>query len=174
MIDMDPTPAIRPDLPTFLSYAHNDLRLVHSLRKLLVPRLAIGKVRRFSIWHDEQILAGEPWRYEIEEAMDRSDLALLALSPDFFNSNFIVNVELKALLGRVDKVVVPFMLEDVSFEHHALAGVETMQVFQFLAPEWTERRSFARTPLNRRADWVNRLVDEIHGRYVKRDLAAAA
>ena len=161
---VSPSPA---DRPAFLSYAHKDLRLVGALHGLLVPRLALGTVRKFSIWNDEQILAGERWRGEIDEAIDRSDLALLAISPDFLNSPFIRNVELKALLGRRGKVVIPFMLEDVSFTRHELHGVDEMQVFQFLAPEWTERRSFRRTPRNRRADWANRLVDEIHGRFEK-------
>jgi hypothetical protein len=168
---MDPTTPT--DLPAFLSYAHSDLTLVRSLRKLLVPRLAIGKARAIFVWNDEEILAGEPWRYEIDHAMERSDLALLAISPNFFHSKFIREIELKALLNRTDKVVVPFTLDDVSFAHHALLGVDEMQVFQFLAPEWSERRSFRRTPPNRRADWVNRLVDEVHSRYAKRSAAAA-
>jgi tetratricopeptide (TPR) repeat protein len=97
---MSPTPPAPPagDRPTvFISYSHLDEtwkdRVVKHL-KVLEP----GGV--LEVWHDRHIAGGDDWLAKIQEAMDRSSLAVLLISADFLGSKFILENEVPYLLDR--------------------------------------------------------------------------
>jgi hemoglobin-like flavoprotein len=82
-------------LRLFISYSHRDEKYLEELRKYLETDRALD------IWSDERIRAGDEWRKEICTALANADAALLLVSQDFLNSEFIRNHELPTLLESV-------------------------------------------------------------------------
>lgn len=153
----------------FLSYAHKDLTLV---QKFLADFEPLGRIRsdyKLTIWNDEQIRAGQKWDQTIRQSMERSDFGILLLSPSFFDSDYIVKTEIAAMLGDRNKVLIPVMLVDVPLSTTRMHGVEDLQVFQWLAPNWAKRRSFKKTPDNRTDEFVSRLLEDLIDSLKERD-----
>ena len=81
----------------FVSYSREDADLMRRFVKMLEPeRRRLG----LEVWVDRAIGPGREWRPEIEAAIERADVALLLVSPDFLASSFIVDQELPALVAR--------------------------------------------------------------------------
>ena len=113
-----PQPTATPAAPTrpyqvFISYAREDDAQVKKLKAHLRSMELDGLIK---IWTDEEILTGDAWRDDIQQQIDKTDIMLLIMSPDFINSDFIQRVELKqALQRKVDgkSLVVPVYLRRV-------------------------------------------------------------
>ncbi len=92
-----------PEEPTsvrdlvFISYSHNerDIGILEEIKKTLTPAF---RKRKITLWDDSQIEAGENWRDAIKDALSRARAAVLLVSRDFLNSEFIANHELPDLL----------------------------------------------------------------------------
>lgn len=80
----------------FISYSHGDQHWLRLLQKHLKPYIRSGSVE---IWDDTMIKAGERWRASICEAIERAQVALLIVSPNFLESDFISHNELPPLLS---------------------------------------------------------------------------
>ena len=89
-------------LQIFVSYSHEDKRWFD--QNPLIPRLE--KFLRWEdvrIWYDKaRLIAGDRWHEEIEKAIDKSQIAILLVSPDFIASDYIRNVELPLIKKRYD------------------------------------------------------------------------
>jgi hypothetical protein len=69
----------------FFSYSHQD----EPLRDQLETHLAMLKRQGFiETWHDRRITAGEPVDATINANLDKTDVVLLLLSPDFLASDW--------------------------------------------------------------------------------------
>ena len=79
----------------FISYAHQDARIINKLVTILNP---IAHANKIEIWYDKGIKPGTQWYKQIEKEMKKSCVAVLLISPNFFNSNFIMERELPILL----------------------------------------------------------------------------
>lgn len=80
-----------------VSYSHKDARWRDELRKFLKP---LVRQKRLRIWDDTAIDAGEQWRDEIKHAFGTADVAVLLVSPDFLDSDFIAEQELPMLFEK--------------------------------------------------------------------------
>jgi hypothetical protein len=68
----------------FFSYSHKD----ESLRNDLEVHLAMLKRQGLiETWHDRRIVAGKDFGSSIDENLDRADIVLCLLSPDFIASD---------------------------------------------------------------------------------------
>lgn len=106
----------KAEVKAFLSYAHLDLKEKDKLRAALSP---LERLNKLSIWDDHAIDAGEEWEKEIFDQLDKAEIVLCLVSPDFINSDFCHQRELTQALdahGRGDKMVVPLQLRECDWD----------------------------------------------------------
>ncbi len=89
-----PTPARKQ---VFVCYSHLDERWLIQLQRMMGP---LAKDHDVSIWSDKEIQSGDKWKVKIEEALSKSQVALLLVSTNFFSSKFIAEVELPTILDK--------------------------------------------------------------------------
>jgi hypothetical protein len=113
----------------FVSYAHEDRKVVEGLRKPFIPLEHRYGCKLY--WDDRDIRSGDNWRQNIEEVIAQAQIAVLLLSPNFFASEFIFKEELPRLLesqraGRL--TILPMLVGPIDLEESGLAE------FQFVNP----------------------------------------
>ncbi len=93
----------------FISYARADRSWVDSFQVVLKGTLRSKLVR---VWDDSQLGSGSAWREEIERQLKSTKVALLLVTNSFLASDFIKDVELKAILeaARGDGLVIVWVL----------------------------------------------------------------
>ncbi len=117
-----------PDQPRctlFVSYAHEDRKMVEELRNLFIPLERSYGCTLF--WDDSKIRAGEPLRQRIDEAMVEARFAVLLLSSDFMGSSFINDNELPRLLERErigELTILPMLICPVDTEQSGLSHLQ--------------------------------------------------
>ncbi|MDX2134597.1 MAG: SUMF1/EgtB/PvdO family nonheme iron enzyme [Saprospiraceae bacterium] len=89
---MNPLP-----LRAFVMYAHEDKPVRDKLLQHLRPLEKSGALR---LWSDHEIKPGELWDQEIRRRLGESDLIVMLVSDDFFNSDYIHDVEMTEALDR--------------------------------------------------------------------------
>lgn len=81
----------------FISYSHKD----EGLRDELEVHLAMLKRQGLvDVWHDRRLLAGDELDRSIDEELDRADIFLLLISPDFIASDYCFEIEQGRALER--------------------------------------------------------------------------
>ncbi len=81
----------------FISYSHKDKKWVDQLMIHLKPLIRNEQIH-LRVWNDTQIQPGTRWRDEITNAIDKSRIALLLVSPNFLASDYIMENELPRIL----------------------------------------------------------------------------
>lgn len=100
------------------------------MRKRLGRQLSVLEQEGIvSFWHDRKISAGAEWAGTIDERLDAARVVLLLVSPDFIDSQYCREVELKRALQRHEKrdaLVVPIILRPVSFKNMPFAKLQAL------------------------------------------------
>jgi hypothetical protein len=100
--DRSHTALSKPNSPkrplVFLSYSHDndDAALANRLKKSL--RQLDDEFKTKAVWTDEDIKTSEEWFASIQQAMQSARVVVALATPSFFDSDFIKDVELKAIL----------------------------------------------------------------------------
>jgi len=81
----------------FISYAHEDAKVLERLHKHLAVLRRDGKI---SEWFDREILVGGVLDREITKSLDNSDIFLPIVSPDFLASNYCYEKEMARAMER--------------------------------------------------------------------------
>jgi hypothetical protein len=81
----------------FFSYSHKD----EGLRDKLEVHLAMLKRQGvIDTWHDRRIVAGDDFAGRIGEELERADIILLLVSPDFLASDYCYDIEMTRAIER--------------------------------------------------------------------------
>lgn len=110
----------------FISYAHEDLSWAQLIHKSLS---LVASKNGYEIWLDRMINTGEYWENKIYSEIEKSSIAILVLSHDFLNSNFILNKELPRIFAEKERrylKVFPIMVRSCPYTLH-----EDLAKFQF-------------------------------------------
>lgn len=100
----------------FISYSHLDKTYIDDLKRHFKPLENI-----VNFWDDSKIQVGQKWKEEISTVINNSKIAILLLSADFFNSDFIANNELPPLLELAEKdgaTIISIILKPCLFEEY--------------------------------------------------------
>ncbi len=89
-----------PPLKVFIIYAHEDRAYKEDLLKSLKLLRKQGLVEA---WYDRDLLAGDDWEKVILAHLQSAHLILPIISTDFFNSDFIEQVEIVEAFQRYEK-----------------------------------------------------------------------
>jgi TIR domain len=81
----------------FISYSHKDA----ALRDRLETHLAMLKRQgAIEAWNDRRLIAGDEFNGRISEELERADVILLLVSPDFLASDYCYDVEMARAMER--------------------------------------------------------------------------
>ncbi len=81
----------------FVSYSHHDAEWALRLEVLLKPLVRRKQLR---LWIDTDIRVGDEWYPGIIRAIEQNSVALLLVSADYLNSDFIMEQELPTLIQQ--------------------------------------------------------------------------
>lgn len=113
----------------FISYSHKDGEWLERVQKHLRVLERDGLVE---VWDDTKLQAGTQWREEINNFLGSAGVAILLISVNFFDSDFIAYNELPFLLDKVEKdglVILPLILSPSRFEK-----IESLSRFMTVNP----------------------------------------
>jgi CheY-like chemotaxis protein len=126
-------------LQLFYSYSHQD----EPLRDELDTHLALLRRRGvIATWHDRRIAASEDWRAAIDEHLERANLILLLVSPDFLASDYCYDVEMRRAMERHrhhEAAVVPVIARPVDLEGAPFAEVQALPKDAKPVTTWANR-----------------------------------
>jgi WD40 repeat protein len=100
----------------FVSYSRADRSWLDRLLVLMKP---LVRNKRMRVWADPYIQVGDDWRRSLSEVIDQSRLAVLLVSGDFLNSDFILEEELPELVARGVRLA-PVLVRDCLWQHEPL------------------------------------------------------
>jgi hypothetical protein len=95
-----PSPTVTDPGTVFISYSHKDKKWMDRLTEKLRPLEQRGDL---AIWADQAIKPAQKWLDEIQFAINKARAAILMVSPNSVNSDFIATTELNWLFEAVDK-----------------------------------------------------------------------
>jgi internalin A len=138
-----PEAGIRPQaFRLFYSYSHKD----KALRDKLEVRLKIlqnqGLIQEH--WHDRCIIPGTNWKQELDDNLEKADIILLLVSPDFLASDYCYEIEMTRALERYkagEAIVIPILIRSgvdwnsVSFSHIQALPADLKPVTKWADPD---------------------------------------
>lgn len=149
-------PGERERIRLFLCYASADADLVARFRECFEKHVKADAKFEFVLWQDSRdILLGQEWHPQILKALEVADYGLLMLSPSFFASEYIRNVELPELERRG---LLPVALARWG-DRVDTCGLTEKQIHFHGKSRW-----FDRCRGHKRDDFVIALVERIHQR----------
>ena len=137
----------------FISYSHGDAEILDRVR----GHISAYPDMECLIWDDRRISAGTRWRNSIAREIGMAKVALLLISQDFLDSDFIQHAELPKLLEDEERdglVVFTLFLDECN-----LAAVPYLQALQSLN---SPSRPLDRMTEQERKDLYSTTVERIH------------
>ena len=126
-------------LNVFISYSHADSRYVHEFEAHLSPLIRSGLIR-LSYAHD--IARNLKWSREIDLQLEKAQVIVLMLSPDYFASDYAFDVEMKRALERHymgAATVIPVILRPCDWALPALASLRVLPDGGSPVSQWSNR-----------------------------------
>ena len=114
-----------PRKGVFVSYAHKDDE--SWLKSLLTNFSWLQRNHAVEIWTDQEIVPGAKWHEEIQVALQNAKAAVLLVTPDFLNSDYVLNNELPQLLQDAESeelTVFWIPVRPSSYRHSPIAAFQ--------------------------------------------------
>ena len=124
----------------FISYAHDDYQIANVFINEIKTHLNDVNI---DIWYDEQITLGTKWHLEIQKNIKNNDIAILLISSNFLNSDYIRENEYKKLLLEEKQRglnIVPILLSHCNFDKY-----EDLKERQIFMPKMIQYTSINKT-----------------------------
>lgn len=83
----------------FISYSRADMQETDWLERLRMYLTPFRRAGALDVWDDSRIATGTLWKEEIARALDSAAAAVLLVGPGFLASDFVMEIELPALLN---------------------------------------------------------------------------
>ena len=123
-------------LKAFITYSHKNRKAKDRLIECLKGMQREGLI---SIWHDNEIIAGDKWREEIFETnLPDSDLLLYLVSASSLESENC-NRELGIALEKNIRPIL-IILEDCDWKNYKLSNVQTLSTEGYRFNEWASQK----------------------------------
>ena len=157
-----PKTAEAPDgaLRLFYSYSHKDERLRDKLETHLKLLQRLGLIQS---WYDQEISAGDEWKGEIHENLERADIILLLVSADFIASDYCYDLEMKRALERHDAGearVIPVIVRDYAWHKAPFGKLQALPKDGKAVELWDNKDTAWRDV----AEGIERAIEEIRGK----------
>ena len=149
--------APQKNIRLFLSYAHEDEVLRFELQKHLKPLQRAGLI---AAWSDRQIEAGDDWKEQIDENLERANIILLLVSADFIASDYCYDKEMGRALERHksgEATVIPVIVRDVNWKRTPFATLQVLPENGTPVMQWPNRDSAWRNV----SEAIERLIEKI-------------
>ena len=118
----------------FISYSSIDRNLRQIFEQRLKVYLASAKNRFGTVWSDVEIPVGGDWNYEIQQALQESNIGILLVSPSFLGSKYCMGDEFKQMLERRKSegyTIIPVLLRECSFQNNEdLKAIQFVKTYQ--------------------------------------------
>ncbi len=151
----------------FVSYARANKELTSRFLDNFRQHVAPSKSYNYSFWSDSDILVGENWHEEIQEALEHCILGLILISPALLGSQYITEHELPKFVGSHAKPLIPVMLQPVDFERYDLKGLKKNQIFRLDRPKFRSPKSYYECSGKQRNQFVLDLFGQVEERLDK-------
>jgi hypothetical protein len=115
-------------IDAFISYSHKNLEILERLHTHLA---VMNRERRFASWYDRNILAGGELDAIISEELQKCNLFIAIVSPDFLASNYCYDKEMKTAISLHDKGqirIVPIIAEPCDWKNTPLRRFKALPV----------------------------------------------
>lgn len=103
-------------LKLFISYSHDD----EAYREKFVAYLGqLERLGKYAVWEDRQLVAGDKWVKEIHAQLVQTDVFVVLVSPNVFNSKHVIDTEFafaEELAANGQTRIVPVILEDCEWD----------------------------------------------------------
>jgi hypothetical protein len=101
----------------FISYSHEDTDLFRAFKKGIEAHSKNSTQIIWNVWADVEILSGKFWHEEIQDAVKKSEAAILLVSSHFFSSDYIKNEEFLNFVknNRQGFTFFPVLLSDCDY-----------------------------------------------------------
>ena len=125
----------------FISYSHKNESLKDEFRSMIAP---LERAGAWKVWDDRYLLPGDEWNTEILKQLSEANVIVLLLTKEFFNSNYIYNIELTRAVERheagkallIGVVVSPCLWEETPLSRVQLLPKDGAPVE--INPNWDE------------------------------------
>ncbi len=112
----------------FYAYARTDKD--EPLRNELEKHLSnLQRQSHIVSWSDQNISAGDEWKQKINAQLEKADIVLLLVSPDFMYSDYCYSFELKRALEKRNpgmREVIPIILRPVDWENSLFSDLQAL------------------------------------------------
>lgn len=110
----------------FISYAHQNEALKDEFRTMISPLERNGD---WKVWDDRWLLPGDDWNREIMRQLSEANVIVLMLTAQFFNSDFIYDIELSRAIQRHesgDALLIGIIVDHCLWEETPLRKIQML------------------------------------------------
>ncbi len=161
---------MKKKLKYFVSYAHKTDRQAKLLLEIFEEHASLSRNYIYEKWIDDDIILGEDWNQQIQEAIAECDFGLLLLSATYFTRRYIREDELAHFIkpkGEILAPMVPVGLETFDLGGDLL-GLEKTQIFRYKNKPGADPKFFDQlVRKNQRIKFVQALLKDMKRKFDK-------